>query len=93
MWVAVVLAVAAFALLGWVLVSHMEERGGKKSGGTALPLLTSDPTASAASTQTPLAPASVVVPAPTAPRDPLPPLEPTTAPSGSAAARTRSRGR
>jgi hypothetical protein len=84
-WVGLLLAFAAFALLAWVLYSHVEERGGKKSGTSSLP--TVDPTAAPSSTdKTPIAPGSVVVPAPTTPKDPLPPLEPSPTPSASGAA-------
>jgi protein phosphatase len=82
--VAVVLAIAAFALLGLVLLGHIQERSGKRNTSTALPLPTPDATAA---TQTPLVPESVVVPSPSAPREPIAPLEPT--PSSSSSGRKR----
>jgi hypothetical protein len=78
-----VLALAAFAMLAWALVSHVEERGGKKSGAS-LPLPSGDPQP-ATTAQMPLVPGSVVVPVPSTPKDPLPPLQPSPATSGSSA--------
>jgi protein phosphatase len=71
--VAVVLAVAAFALLGAVLLGHIQERSGKRNTSTTVPLPTVDATAA---TQTPLVPQSAEVPAPGAPPAPIAPLEP-----------------
>ncbi|MGH7297688.1 MAG: PP2C family protein-serine/threonine phosphatase [Polyangiaceae bacterium] len=71
--VGMVLALAAFALLGWVLLSHLTERGGKPSTEPPLPLPTADARAGA---PVPLVPGSVVVPAVSAPVEPIAPLAP-----------------
>jgi hypothetical protein len=92
-WIAIVLAVAAFVLLGAVLFSHMQERGGKRNsaGAPGLPSLEAtfahektEPNASerpVPPSQTPIVPESIVVPAPSAPREPIAPLEPSPPPS------------
>jgi protein phosphatase len=76
--IVVVLALAAIALLGAVLLAHIQERSGKRNTTTTLPMSTGDtPTSSAV----PRVPGSVVMPAATAPREPIVPLEPSPAPS------------
>jgi protein phosphatase len=76
--VVVVLALAAIALLGAVLLAHIQERGGKRNTTTTLPTTTGEtPPASAL----PLVPGSVVVPPAATPREPIVPLEPSPAPS------------
>jgi protein phosphatase len=76
--IVVVLALAAIALLGAVLLAHIQERSGKRNTTTTLPMSTGDlPAASAF----PLVPGSIVVPPPAAPREPIVPLEPSPAPS------------
>jgi protein phosphatase len=80
--VGVVVALAAFAILGWVLLSHLTERGGKPSSTAPLALPASDAQAPA---PMPLVPGPVVVPAVSAPVEPIAPL----APSPSASAHRR----
>jgi protein phosphatase len=75
--IVLVLALAAIALLGAVLLTHIQERSGKRNTTTTLPMSTETPTASAF----PPVPGSVVVPPVTAPREPIVPREPSPAPS------------
>ena len=76
--IVVVLALAAIALLGAVLLAHIQERGGKRNTTTTLPMSTGDTQAAPA---VPLVPGSVVVPPVIVPREPIVPLEPSPAPS------------
>ncbi len=69
----VLLALVAVALLGSVLLAHISERRGKRNAPTTLPAPDIDAPASA---PIPVAPASVVLPAVTAPDEPIAPLEP-----------------
>ena len=68
-----VLALAAFGLLGAVLLSHIAERSGKRSTSPTLPLNAGD---AQAATTVPLVPESVVVPTASAPAVPIAPLAP-----------------
>jgi PPM family protein phosphatase len=77
--VGVVLAVAALVLLGALLLARIEERSGKRNT-TTLPLPTGESPAGPAPPQIPLLPESVVVPPPSAPREPIVPLQPSPAP-------------
>jgi len=76
--IVVVLALAAIALLGAVLLAHIQERGGKRNTTTTLPVSTGETPAASAF---PLVPGSVVVPPVSPPREPIVPLEPSPAPS------------
>jgi serine/threonine protein phosphatase PrpC len=78
--VGVVLAVVALALLGAMLLIHIEERSGKRNTST-LPLPPGESPAASAAPPVPLVPESVVVPPASAPREPIVPLEPSPAPS------------
>ncbi|HEY6462722.1 MAG TPA: protein phosphatase 2C domain-containing protein [Polyangiaceae bacterium] len=71
--VAVLLALGAFALLGWALYAHIEERSGKRSASPPMPLPGADAQAGAT---VPLVPESVVLPTASAPAEPIAPLAP-----------------
>ena len=74
----VALAIAAIALLAYVLLGHILERGGKRSATTTLPVTTAD---APAATSIPSVRPAAVVPAASAPTEPLAPLEPSPAPT------------
>jgi protein phosphatase len=76
--IVVVLALAAIALLGAVLLAHIQERSGKRNTTTTLPMSTGE---TPAASTFPLVPGSIVVPSPATPREPIVPLEPSPAPS------------
>ncbi|HEY3820938.1 MAG TPA: protein phosphatase 2C domain-containing protein [Polyangiaceae bacterium] len=76
--IVVVLALLAIALLGAVLLAHIQERNGKRNTTTTLPMSTGETPAASAF---PLVPGSVVVPPVAPPREPIVPLEPSPAPS------------
>ncbi|HEY1693763.1 MAG TPA: protein phosphatase 2C domain-containing protein [Polyangiaceae bacterium] len=71
--ITVVLALGAFALLGWALYAHIEERSGKRSIAPPLALPGADAQPAA---PVPLVPESVVVPTASAPAEPIAPLAP-----------------
>jgi len=72
--IVVVLALAAIALLGAVLLAHIQERSGKRNATTTLPLSPGD--AQTLPSATALAPQAVVVPTTSAPVEPIAPLAP-----------------
>ena len=78
--VGVVLAVAALALLGAMLLAHIAERSGKRNT-TTLPLPPGESPAAPPAPPVPLVAESVVVPPASTPREPIVPLEPSPAPS------------
>jgi serine/threonine protein phosphatase PrpC len=79
--VGVVLAGAALALLGLLLIVHIQERSGKRNTPTTLPLPTRDPSSPSAAASVPLVPEAVVVPAASERREPIVPLLPSPSPS------------
>jgi len=71
----ILLAVVAMGLLGAVLVHEFAERSGKRNVETDAPLKAT-PADAASVGPVPLLPESVVIPAPSAPAQPIAPLEP-----------------